>query len=148
MIRRLVLILAALACVGAAASDPAERLADPVREARARALFKEVRCVVCQNQSIDESDADLARDLRVIVRQEIAEGRSDAEVRAFLVRRYGEFILLKPAFSPGNAALWLTPFLIVLIGGGALAFHARRPAPAGEPLTAEEEARLSQFGED
>jgi cytochrome c-type biogenesis protein CcmH len=148
MIRRLVLILAALACMGAAASDPAERLADPVREARARALFKEIRCVVCQNQSIDESDADLARDLRVIVRQEIAQGRNDAEVRAFLVRRYGEFILLKPAFSPGNAALWLTPFLIVLIGGGALALYARRPGRTGEPLTAEEEARLSQIGED
>ncbi len=147
MIRRLALILAAFACMGAAASDPAERLADPAKEARARALFTQIRCVVCQNQSIDESDADLARDLRVTVRREIAQGWSDAQVRAFLVNRYGEFILLRPQWSPGNAALWLTPFLIVLVGGGVFVARARKNQTPGEALTAEEEARLKQIRE-
>ena len=147
MIRRLALILAALACMGAAASDPAEQLADPAKEARARTLFTQIRCVVCQNQSIDESDADLARDLRVTVRREIAQGWSDAQVRAFLVGRYGEFILLKPQWSLGNAALWLAPFLIVLGGGGVVLARTRRRDAPGVELTAEEEARLKQIRE-
>ena len=145
MMRRLLLALAAVACMGAAASDPAERLADPAKEARARGLFTEIRCVVCQNQSIDESDADLARDLRVTVRREVAQGWSDAQIRAFLVGRYGEFILLKPQWSLGNAALWLAPFLIVLLGGGAWLARTRKRAPMGEELTADEEARLKQI---
>ena len=148
MIRRLLLIVAALACMGAAASDPAERLADPAKEARARALFTQIRCVVCQNQSIDESDADLARDLRVTVRQEIAQGWTDAQVRAFLVARYGEFILLKPRWSAGNAVLWLAPFLIVLAGGVVLLVRARPSAALGEELSPEEEARLKQIREN
>lgn len=148
MIRRLLLIVAALACVGAAASDPAERLADPAKEARARALFTQIRCVVCQNQSIDESDADLAHDLRVTVRQEIAQGWTDAQVRAFLVARYGEFILLKPRWSAGNAVLWLAPFLIVLAGGVVLLVRARPSAALGEELSPEEEARLKQIREN
>ena len=106
--RRFLVILAALFCI-AAAADPAERLPDPVLEARARAMFVQIRCVVCQNESIDDSEADIARDLRQTIRRQIAAGRSDAEVRGFLVRRYGEFILLRPRFSPENAALWLTP---------------------------------------
>ena len=145
MIRRLLLIVAALACMGAAASDPAERLADPAKEARARALFTQIRCVVCQNQSIDESDADLARDLRVTVRGEIAQGWSDAQIRAFLVGRYGEFILLKPQWSIGNAALWLSPFLIVLIGGAILVTRTRKNQTLGEALSDDEEARLKQI---
>ena len=145
MIRRLLLVVAALACMGAAASDPAERLPDPAKEARARALFTQIRCVVCQNQSIDESDADLARDLRVTVRQEIAQGWSDAQVRAFLVGRYGEFILLKPRWSLGNAALWLTPFLILLAGGALLLARTRSSTTPGEDLSAEEESRLKQI---
>ena len=148
MIRRLLLIVAALACMGAAASDPAERLADPAKEARARALFTQIRCVVCQNQSIDESDADLARDLRVTVRQEIAQGWTDAQVRAFLVARYGEFILLKPRWSAGNAVLWLAPFLIVLIGGAVLLVRGRRSGDLGEELSPDEEARLKQIREN
>lgn len=145
MIRRLLLIIAALACMGAAASDPAERLADPAKEARARTLFTQIRCVVCQNQSIDESDADLARDLRVTVRRQIAQGWSDAQIRAFLVGRYGEFILLKPQWSLGNAALWLTPFLIVLVGGGVFLARLRTNQTLGEALTADEEARMKQI---
>lgn len=145
MIRRLLMVLAALACMGAAASDPAERLADPAKEARARALFTQICCVVCQNQSIDKSDADLARDLRVTVRAEIAQGWSDTRIRGFLVARYGEFILLKPQWSFGNAALWLTPFLIVLVGGGIFLVRGRQNQTLGEALTADEEARLKQI---
>src|SRR3569833_1398253 len=99
---------AALFCMGGA-SDPGERMKDPAQEARAEHLFTQLRCLVCQNESIDDSEADLARDLRQIVRQQVAAGRSDAQIRSFLVDRYGEFILLKPKFSIGNALLWLAP---------------------------------------
>lgn len=108
-------LLVAVLSMGAAA-DPSERLPDPVLEARAKALFPQIRCMVCQNESIDDSEADLAADLRKIVREEVAAGRSDAEVRTYLVQRYGEFVMLKPAFSLTNAALWVTPFAIVLLG--------------------------------
>jgi len=144
--RRLFVVLAALACM-AAAADPAERLPDPALEARARAVFVQVRCVVCQNESIDDSEADIARDLRQTIRRQIAQGRSDAQVKDFLVRRYGEFILLRPRFSAENAALWLTPFLIALVGGG-LWLARRRSAPELEAdLTPEEEARLAGLGD-
>ena len=137
--------LAAVFCL-AAAADPADRLADPGQEARARALFEQIRCVVCQNESIDDSEADLARDMRQIVRGQVAAGRSDAQIRDFLVRRYGEFVLLRPRFSTANAVAWLAPFAIVLAGGGVLLLRLRRPPPpAGETLTAEEEARLAQL---
>ncbi len=137
--------LAAVFCL-AAAADPGDRLADPGQEARARALFEQIRCVVCQNESIDDSEADLARDLRQTVRGQIAAGRDDAEVRRFLVQRYGEFILLRPRFSAANAVAWLAPFAIVLAGGAVLWLRARRPSPpADEPLTPEEEARLARL---
>jgi cytochrome c-type biogenesis protein CcmH len=141
-------VLAALAAVFclAAAADPADRLADPGQEARARGLFEQIRCVVCQNESIDDSEADLARDLRQTVRGQIATGHSDAEIRRFLVQRYGEFILLRPRFSAANAVAWLAPFLIVLAGAAVLLVRMRRaPAPGGERLTPEEEARLAQL---
>jgi cytochrome c-type biogenesis protein CcmH len=127
-------VLAALAAVFclAAAADPADRLADPGQEARARGLFEQIRCVVCQNESIDDSEADLARDLRQTVRGQIATGHSDAEIRRFLVQRYGEFILLRPRFSAANAVAWLVRM-------------RRAPAPGGERLTPEEEARLAQL---
>ena len=148
-LRAFVITLAAVACM-AAASEPGERLADPAQEARARALFGEVRCLVCQNESIDDSQADLAADLRRVVRQEIAKGSSDREVRAFLVARYGEFVLLKPPFSAGNAVLWLAPLAILAAGGGLLAalLRRRREDGAAEPdeaegLSLEEEARLA-----
>ncbi len=128
--------------IAGAANDPADRLADPAQEARARALFREVRCVVCQNESIDDSEADLADDLRKVVRQQVAAGRTDAEIERYLTDRYGEFVLLRPSFSPGNAVLWLTPFVLVLGGGAVLALRARRrPAPV-PPLSAEEAAGL------
>jgi len=136
------LLFAATLLIGATANDPAERLADPAQEARARALFREVRCLVCQNESIDDSEADLAEDLRKVVRTQVAAGRSDAEVKRYLTDRYGEFVLLKPPFSPGNAILWLTPFAIVLGGGAILILRARKP-PSTPPLSAEEEAALA-----
>jgi cytochrome c-type biogenesis protein CcmH len=136
--------LSAVLLLGAA-SDPSERLADPAQEARARHLFEGFRCVVCQNESIDDSEADLAHDLRQVIRQQVAAGRSDAEIRRFMVSRYGEFILLKPPFSPGNAALWLAP-LAVLVGGGVLIFlRLRKPQPQETALTSEEEAKLRRL---
>jgi cytochrome c-type biogenesis protein CcmH len=144
--RRLLLAIAAIFCI-AAASDPAERLADPAQEARARELFTQVRCLVCQNESIDDSEAQLAGDLRRIIRQQVAAGRSDAQIRQFLVARYGEFVLLKPPFSIGNAALWVGPFVVVLVGGLLLVMLLRRRV-APEALSAEEEARLSALLRD
>ena len=138
--RRWLAALAALACL-AAAEDPAERLADPGQEARARALFAEIRCVVCQNESIDASEAELARDLRGVVREQVAAGRSDREIKAFLVGRYGEFVLLRPRFSWGNAALWLTPFLVAGAGLAIVLGRGRRPVSAPR-LSEEEERRL------
>ena len=138
-------MLAALACL-AAASDPADQLPNPAQEAHARALFTEIRCVVCQNESIDDSEADVAHDLRQAVRGQVAEGRTDGQIKAYLVQRYGEFILLKPTFSPANALLWLAPFLIVLAGAILLFVRARRPAPAAEVrLTDAEEAKLREL---
>lgn len=144
--RRALLVLAAVFCM-AAASDPSERLADPSQEARARALFKEVRCLVCQNESIDASEAELARDLRVIVRQQVASGASDAQVRDFLTDRYGEYVLLKPSFSLANAALWLAPFAVVLLGGLMLLGRLREREPEPE-LSDVEAARLAALAQD
>jgi cytochrome c-type biogenesis protein CcmH len=142
-LRRLTLALLAVALLGAAAADPADRLKDPAQEARARGLFRDVRCLVCQSESIDESDATLAHDLRQLIRSQIAQGRSDAQIRAFLVARYGQFVLLTPKASVGNAILWAGPLVVVL--AGAAAFMARRRGAPGEPapLTAQEEAELS-----
>jgi cytochrome c-type biogenesis protein CcmH len=134
--------LAGLLCL-AAASDPAERLKDPAQEAHARALFQEVRCVVCQSQSIDDSEAEIAHDLRQVVREQVAVGRSDSEIKRYLVARYGEFVLMKPSFSWANAALWLTPLLAALCGGAAIVCYVRRrkPEPTA-PLSSEEEAKV------
>ncbi len=134
--------VAGLLSIAAAADDPADRLKDPAEEARARRLFKTFRCLVCQNESIDDSQASLARDLRQIVRAQIAQGRTDAQITAFMTDRYGEFILLKPRLSEGNALLWLTPALILLGGGAFFAWRARRPAVLETALSPEEESKL------
>jgi cytochrome c-type biogenesis protein CcmH len=139
-------IFAALACL-AAASDPADQLPNPSQEAHARTLFKEIRCVVCQNESIDDSEADVARDLRQAVRGQVAAGRSDRQIKAYLVQRYGEFILLRPTFSPGNALLWLGPFVIVFAGAGVWAVRARRPPAPEAGLTKAEEAKLRELND-
>ncbi len=105
---------------------PDEVLADPALEARARAISAGLRCMICQNQSIDESDAALAKDLRVLVRQRLVAGDTDEEVIAYVVSRYGEFVLLKPEFNWRNALLWGTPVLLLAVGGGYLIVAARR----------------------
>jgi cytochrome c-type biogenesis protein CcmH len=139
------LALALLLCGAvspALALDAREVLPDPALEQRARALSAELRCLVCQNQSIDDSDAQLARDLRRVVRERLVAGDDDAAVKRFLVERYGEFVLLRPAFSLANAALWLSPFLLLAAAGGYLLLRARpRPAFAA-PLTEDEERRI------
>jgi len=110
-------------------------------------MFAQVRCVVCQNESIDDSEADLAHDLRQIVRGQVAAGRSDDQIRAFLVQRYGDFILLKPPVSPLTAILWGMPFAVVIAGVGWIAFRRRR-GEAGEPLTEEELKALNALGNE
>lgn len=135
---------AALAFAGAAiALEPGEMLKDPALEARARALTKTLRCMVCQNESIDESNAPLARDLRVLVRERIAAGDSDAEVREFLVARYGEFILLQPRFGARTFFLWASPVLVILLGGAGLFFALRGKRTPPPPLSDEEKRRLA-----
>jgi cytochrome c-type biogenesis protein CcmH len=148
------LVIAAVMLVGQAAYavQPDEVMADPAKEARARELSRELRCMVCQNQSIDDSDAPLARDLRLLVRERIASGDSDNQVIDFLVARYGEFVLLKPRFTPHTLLLWLLPPFALAGGGLALWFYSRRRSDnSGSPtdpslhLTEEEEARLERL---
>lgn len=123
-----VLMLIATFAHPAFAVDPRERLPDTNLETRARALSAELRCVVCQNQSIDESDADLAKDLRQVIRVRIVAGDSDQEVLDFVVARYGEFVLLRPPFKGATVILWLGPILFALAGlGGIVLYYRRRP---------------------
>ena len=142
----LALALALLLPGAAGAVQPDEILSDPGLEARARALSKDLRCVVCQGESIDDSNADIARDLRLLVRERLEAGDSDREVLDFVVARYGEFVLFRPAFTPGNAVLWLAGPVLLLVGGGlAFAFvrrSARAAPPPLPPLSPEEQARL------
>jgi len=135
-------IAAATLCMAGVADDPADRLSNPAQEARARHLFQQLRCVVCQNESIDDSQVEIAGDIRRIVRAQIAAGRTDADVRAYLVQRYGQFILLTPPLNPGNLALWLTPFAVILLGGGYLWIKSRQPAVEAPGLTEEEQRAL------
>jgi cytochrome c-type biogenesis protein CcmH len=145
--------LAVMAAPPAAyAVQPDEIMSDPAKEARARDLSRELRCMVCQNQSIDDSEAPLARDLRLLVRERIAAGDSDAQVLDFLVARYGEFVLLKPRLEPHTYLLWLLPPLALAGGGFALWVYGRRRTksatsedPSLRQLTAEEEARVEQL---
>jgi len=139
-----------IGCPAAHAVQPDEVMADRAKEARARDLSRELRCMVCQNQSIDDSDAPLARDLRLLVRERIAGGDSDSQVIDFLVARYGEFVLLKPRFTLHTLLLWLLPPLALIGGGLALWFYSRRRSKAGSAtdpshLTEEEEARLERL---
>jgi len=136
----------------ARAVQPDEIMSDTAKEARARDLSRELRCMVCQNQSIDDSEAPLARDLRLLVRERIAAGDSDAQVIDFLVARYGEFVLLKPRLNPHTWLLWLMPPLALAGGGLALWNYGRRRAKSGPvedaslfKLTADEEARLERL---
>ena len=137
--------LAAVFCM-AAASDPADRLPDPAQEARARAIFADVRCLVCQNESIDDSEAELAHDLRQIVRDQVMAGKSDAEIKRFLTDRYGEFVLLTPRFSLANLALWGGPFLVVIFGAGLLVARLRNRR-GDEELSPDDAERVRRLAE-
>ncbi len=131
-----------------AVSSPADMLPDPALEARARDIGREIRCMVCQNQSIEDSEVGLARDLRLIVRERISAGDSDAQVKSFLHARYGDFVLLKPPFAWSTAILWATPLVAVLAGLGLILGMRRRAAalPASPaPLTEEERRRLAEL---
>jgi cytochrome c-type biogenesis protein CcmH len=146
----LMLLLAPTIC---RAVQPDEIMKDPRQEARARALSQQLRCMVCQNQSIDDSDAPLARDLRLLVRERIAHGDSDKQVMDFLVARYGPFVLLKPPFNPHTLLLWLLPPLALAGGAIALVLYARRRGNEtsglsqndAAPLSAEEQAELARL---
>jgi cytochrome c-type biogenesis protein CcmH len=139
-------LLAALAGP-ALAVQPDEMMKDPALEARARALSSELRCLVCQNESIDDSEAPLARDIRILIRERIGKGESNDAVRDYLVSRYGDFILLKPPFKPETLILWLSPVLVLSLGVSAALFAHRRAPSATPALTAEEEARLAVLTE-
>lgn len=147
MKRLLSLALAVALLAGpAGAVNPDEQLPDPALEARAHKLSRELRCVVCQNQSIDDSDAALARDLRIILRERIAAGDTDTQAVDFIVARYGSFVQLNPPVRLDTMALWFGPLAVLLLGGiGAVVYmRGRSPARAGE-LTAEEEAELAEM---
>ncbi|WP_234681215.1 cytochrome c-type biogenesis protein [Bradyrhizobium monzae] len=153
--RRMMAALVALVLLAAPAAyavQPDEIMSDPVKEARARDLSRELRCMVCQNQSIDDSDAPLARDLRLLVRERIAAGDSNSQVLDFLVARYGEFVLLKPRFERQTLLLWLLAPLLLAGGGFALWRQNRRRAQTGvdvpPPLTQDEQARLAALMSD
>ena len=152
----MILAVAALTVPVAAAGpafawNPDEVLDDPALEERAREITRELRCVVCQNQSIDDSNAPLARDLRVLVREKLSEGATDDQVFDYVTARYGDFVLLKPPFKASTAVLWLAPAGVFLAGAlGVAAFLRRRTADAAAPLSADEKRRLDALlaGED
>jgi cytochrome c-type biogenesis protein CcmH len=141
------LLAAALSPLSAHAVRPDEMLSDPALEARARDIGKELRCLVCRNQSIDDSEADLAHDLRVLVRERLTAGDSDAQVIDYVRARYGDFVLLRPPFEVSTWLLWGGPALILLIGGLGIARYLRRRSAVTEPppLSADEERRLADM---
>jgi cytochrome c-type biogenesis protein CcmH len=149
----LVVLSLIVASAAAYAVQPNEVLPDPALEARARGLSANLRCLVCQNQSIDDSDAPLARDLRLLVRERLVAGDSDAEVTRFLVARYGEFVLLRPPLGWHTLMLWLTPVLLLMLAAGGIGWRlvkarGQHIAPAQSPLTADEQARLASLMKD
>jgi cytochrome c-type biogenesis protein CcmH len=140
------LLLLALASPAAAVA-PDEILSDPALEQRARAISAELRCLVCQNQSIDDSDAPLARDLRVLVRDRLKTGASDAAVRSFVVERYGEFVLLRPVMAWHTAVLWIGPLVIVVLAASSIVWSRRRKMSGNDaPLTPDEQERIRALG--
>lgn len=147
-LRPLALAAALLAPLTAQAVEPGEKLADPALEARARAIASELRCLVCQNQSIDDSDAPLARDLRLLLREQLKKGASDGEAKQFLVARYGDFVLLRPPLKPTTLALWGAPLVALGVGGLVLAsaYRRRRTAVAPAMLSAAEKEKLRRLG--
>ncbi|MBP0578287.1 cytochrome c-type biogenesis protein CcmH [Labrys sp. LIt4] len=147
MVKRFLLAcLFGLMVLPALAVQPDEVLPDPALEARARALSAQLRCMVCQNESIDDSNASLAKDLRILVRERLKAGDSDAEVKDFLVARYGDFILLKPPLEWRTLALWSGPPALLLLGGIAIFLSTRRrQAASPAPLSSDEQARIDDI---
>ncbi|MCF3642585.1 cytochrome c-type biogenesis protein CcmH [Rhizobium sp. TRM95111] len=145
--RLLALLLLAVSALPAGAVNPDEVLDDPALEARARTLSAELRCMVCQNQSIDDSNAELARDLRLLVRERLKNGDSDAAVIDYVVSRYGEFVLLNPRLRGETLLLWGAPALLLVCGAAAMALFMRRRAggAVGAPLSTEEQAELDRL---
>lgn len=144
------LLLTASPALVFAVDDPSEMLANPQQEARAQAIGAQLRCLVCQNESIEDSSAGLARDLRRVVREHVAKGEDNQQVMDWMVSRYGNFIRLKPAFSAGTILLWAMPVLALLMGVGTAFFFYRRraAAPPPPPLTEDEKARLARLTKD
>ena len=133
-VRSLALIALLAAALPALAVEPAERLADPALESRARAISAELRCLVCQNESIDESHADLAHDIRMLVRERLTAGDSDAATVQAVVNRYGDFVLLKPPVEPATYVLWFGPVALLLVGLAGTIVWLRRRTAVGEPI--------------
>ena len=151
-LRRMLCLLVLLFALPALAVEPAEVLQDRALETRAREIGRSLRCVVCQNQSIDDSSAEVARDMRRAVRERLTAGDSDGDIFAFMVARYGDYVLLKPPFRAGTLVLWLGAPLLLLVAGGALLVAARRsraqPVAAPKPLDEEERRRLDALLKD
>ncbi|HEX5863205.1 MAG TPA: cytochrome c-type biogenesis protein [Casimicrobiaceae bacterium] len=151
MLRQLLIVLfSTLLAAPSLAVQPSEMLPDPQLEQRARGISQHLRCMVCQNQSIDDSDAPLAKDLRLLVRERVKAGDSDPQIIDYMVARYGEFVLLKPRFSWHTVGLWVTPAIIILVGGLGVLIAVRRrrslaPAAAAPPLTQAEQQKLAEL---
>ena len=148
--RALLMAIALLAAAPAWAVEPDEMLADPALEARAREIGRDLRCLVCQNESIEDSNADLARDLRLLVRERLVAGDSDEEVIAYISARYGDFVLLDPPVKPKTWALWFGPGLLLIVAGAGVFLYLRRRQTAGAPapLDAAERNRLEALLRD
>ena len=146
--RRFVALIGAvmLAAGPAHAVLPDEQLKDPRLESRARAIGSELRCVVCQNQTIDDSDAELARNLRILLRERLVAGDSDQQAIAYIVQRYGNFVLMKPPMNEETWLLWLGPLIVLIAGGIAVGVYWRGRAQALPPLSDEERAALERVG--
>jgi cytochrome c-type biogenesis protein CcmH len=146
--KRLILTLVLLFAGPVLAVQPSEMLKDPAQEARAREISKGLRCVVCQNESIDESNAEIAHDMRVLVRERIVAGDTDKQIIEYMRSRYGDYVLLAPRFMTSTLALWIGPFIILVIGGFVVAARLRNtPRAAAAPLSAEERAALDALND-
>lgn len=147
--KRLATVLLALLLIGAtSADDPSERMADPAQDARARHLYSQLRCMICQNESVLDSHANQAADVRRTVRERILAGDSDQQIKDYLVARFTEYILLKPPFSVGNLVLWLGPFAVLVLAGGAMVLVLRSRSASDAPLDEDEAATLARLLDD
>lgn len=145
--KRFILALVLLCAVPAYAVEPSEMLKDPALEARAREVSKSLRCVICQNETIDESHAEIAHDMRLLVRERVTAGDTNQQILNYMLSRYGDYVLLQPRFTSATLILWLGPLLILMLGGLAVASRLKRGGGEVEPLTPEEEAALASLND-